>query len=87
MSETPAASPAPAPVAPAAPAKAPEPPIELAPEGMLCAVCNERLRVGTRYSTVIEYVCSKLKDEGPILADKYADWRDHWVASRVQKPK
>ena len=86
----PVAATAPAPaagvaVAPAAPVKAPEPPVELAPEGMLCKVCGERLKVTARRGPLTEYTCSKMKDDSPILEDKYLEWRDHWLGSRILK--
>ena len=78
----PAAAPvAAAPVAPAAPTFKP------APDGMTCKVCNAPLKYGPEGKTSQEFVCSTLKDDAPILADKYEEWRNHWVASRVVKPK
>ncbi len=91
MSETPPApapaSPSPAPVAaaPAAPAAPPAKPVELAPEGNNCPHCGERMRVWARYAKSIEYVCPTLKEDAPILADKYAEWRDLILKSRVSQ--
>ena len=97
MSETPAPTPTPAAPKPAAAAgaapavaaaapAAPPKPVELAPEGMNCPHCGERMRVWARYAKTIEYACPTLKDEAPVLADKYAEWRDLLLKSRVSKP-
>ena len=89
---TPAAAPAPAsaaaatPAAPAAPAAAPAKPIELAPEGINCPHCGERARVWARYAHSIEYACPTLKEDSPVLADKYAEWRDLLLKSRQSRP-
>jgi hypothetical protein len=81
MSETPAA-------APAAPAAATAPkPVELAPEGLNCPHCGARLKLWARYEHSVEYACPSLKEEPPVLADKYADWRDLLLKSRVSRPK
>ena len=92
MSETPTPAPAAAPAAPspavpaaAAPA-APAKPVELAPEGINCPHCGERARVWARYAKTIEYACPTLKEDAPILADKYAEWRDLLLKSRISKP-
>lgn len=79
MSETPA-SPAPAPAAPAAPAAKPA---QMAPEGYLCAHCGAPMKVYAQWAGTVEYVCPTLKDDPPILADKYAEWRDLYLKSRV----
>ncbi len=85
--ETPA-SPTPAPAAaPAAPPAPAVPAFKPAPDGMTCKVCNAALKYGIEGKSTQEFVCSTLKDEGPILADKYEEWRDHWVGSRVIKNK
>ena len=86
MSEVPtpppaAAAPAAAP-APAAPVK----PIELAPEGNNCPHCGERMRLWAKYAKTVEYACPTLKEDAPILADKYVEWRDLLLKSRVSKP-
>ena len=78
MSETPAAAPA------APPAVKP---VELAPEGLNCPHCGARLKVWGRYEHSIEYACPTLKEEPPVLADKYAEWRDLLLKSRVSRPK
>jgi hypothetical protein len=79
-------APAPAPAAPAAAATvAPAKPVELAPEGVNCPHCGERMRVYGKYAKSIEYCCPTLKDEPPVLADKYAEWRDLLLQSRVSK--
>jgi hypothetical protein len=78
------ATPAPAPAAPAAPAV---PAFKPAPDGLTCAICQAPLKYGIEGKTTQEFVCSTLKDEGPILADKYEEWRNHWVGSRVVRPK
>jgi hypothetical protein len=54
---------------------------------MTCKVCNAPLRYGPEGKTSQEFVCSTLKDDSPILADKYEEWRNHWVGSRVVKNK
>jgi hypothetical protein len=82
MSETPTA--APAAVAPAAPAAKV---VELAPEGLNCPHCGARLKVWGRYEHSIEYACPTLKEEPPVLADKYAEWRDLLLKSRVSVNK
>ena len=73
-----------------APASPPPPPaapaVELAPEGMNCAHCGERLKVWARYKLTVEYACPSLKPEAPILADKYAEWRDLLLKTLVKKP-
>jgi hypothetical protein len=78
-----------APVAPrpaaAATAVAPAKPVELAPEGMDCPHCGQRLRVYARYAHSVEYCCASLKEDPPVLADKYADWRDLYLKTRVTK--
>lgn len=81
------ATPNPAPAAaPAAAAAAVAPkPVELAPEGTNCPHCGERMRVYGKYAKTIEYCCPTLKDEPPVLADKYAEWRDLLLKSRVSK--
>ncbi len=82
---------APAPVASppaapsAAPPPAPKPAAELAPEGMDCPHCGKRLRVYARYAHSVEYCCPDLKDDPPVLADKYAEWRDLLLKSRVSR--
>jgi hypothetical protein len=87
MSDTPVPSPAaPAPAAPAPAAVAPAKPVELAPEGNNCPHCGERMRVWARYAKSIEYACPSLKDEAPVLADKYVEWRDLVLKSRVSQP-
>ena len=89
MSETPTpAAPASAPAAPAAaaPAAPAAKPIELAPEGINCPHCGERARVWARYAQTIEYACPTLKDDAPVLADKYVEWRDLLLKSRISKP-
>ena len=88
MSETPTPAPAVAPAAPAAPAAAPAAPakpVELAPEGVNCPHCGERARVWARYGKTIEYACPTLKEDAPILADKYVEWRDLLLKSRISK--
>ncbi|HTB21935.1 MAG TPA: hypothetical protein VK914_04450 [bacterium] len=89
----PAANPAPVPsTAPAAAAPAPKPaappakPVDLAPEGVDCPHCGQRMRVFARYSRSVEYCCPSLKEESPVLADKYAEWRDLYLKSRVTRP-
>jgi hypothetical protein len=82
--QTPA--PAPAPAAPAAPAAAPPKPVDLAPEGVLCPHCNERMRVYAKFSKTVEYCCPSLKEDPPVLADKYAEWRDLLLKSKVSAP-
>ena len=54
---------------------------------MTCKICNAPLRYSTESPNSQEYVCSTLKAEAPILADKYEDWRNHFVGSRVTKAK
>jgi hypothetical protein len=85
---TPAPKPASAPAAPAsAPAAAtPAKPVELAPEGVNCPHCNERMRVYAKYASSIEYCCPSLKEDPPVLADKYAEWRDLLLKTLVKKP-
>jgi hypothetical protein len=86
MSETPTpAAPAAAPAA-AAPAAPAAKPVELAPEGIVCPHCGERARVWARYAQTIEYACPTLKDDAPVLADKYVEWRDLLLKSRISKP-
>lgn len=82
MSETPAPA-APAPAAPAAPAAKV---VELAPEGMDCPHCGQRLRVYAKFASSVEYCCPSLKEEPPVLADKYAEWRDLLLKTRVSLP-
>jgi hypothetical protein len=80
MSETPP------PAAPPAPAAAPAAkPVELAPEGELCPHCNARMRVYARYVKSVEYVCPALKEDPPVLADKYLEWRALYLKSRVSR--
>lgn len=84
---TPAAAPAaPAPAAAAAPAPAPAKPLDLAPEGTNCPHCGERMRVYGRYAKSVDYCCPSLKEDPPVLADKYAEWRDLLLKSKVTKP-
>jgi hypothetical protein len=54
---------------------------------MTCKVCNAPLRYGQEGKNSQEFVCSTLKDDSPILADKYEEWRNHWVGSRQVKNK
>jgi hypothetical protein len=79
-----------APVAPvvAAPKTAAPPPkpLDLAPEGTDCPHCGQRMRVFARYTHSTEYCCPTLKEEAPVLADKYAEWRDLYLKSRVTRP-
>ena len=82
----PAAAPAAPAAAPAAPAAPAAKPVELAPEGQNCPHCGERARVWARYAKTIEYACPTLKDDAPVLADKYVEWRDLLLKSRVSKP-
>jgi hypothetical protein len=92
MSDAPNPTPAPAAAAPAtaaAPAAAPAvpaKPVELAPEGINCPHCGERARVWARYAKSIEYACPTLKEDAPVLADKYVEWRDLLLKSRISKP-
>lgn len=91
---SPAPAPAPAPasaptaVAPAAPKPAAPPakPVELAPEGEDCPHCGKRMRLYARYAKSVEYCCPDLKEDPPVLADKYAEWRDLLLKSRVSRP-
>ncbi len=90
MPETPAPTPAPTPAA-AAPAVPVTPavtakPVELAPEGFNCPHCGERARVWARYAKSVEYACPTLKEDAPVLADKYVEWRDLLLKSRISKP-
>jgi len=93
MSETPneaiQASPTPASpaVLAAAPVKAAQPvkPLDLAPEGTDCPHCGQRMRVFARYTNSIEYCCPTLKEDAPVLADKYVEWRDLYLKSRVTR--
>jgi hypothetical protein len=86
MSETPVPSaPAAVPAAAAAPAVAPVKPVELAPEGVNCPHCGERARVWARYAHSVEYACPTLKEDAPVLADKYVEWRDLLLKSRISK--
>jgi hypothetical protein len=84
------ASPNPVPAAaavaavPAAPAA---PPFKPAPDGMTCKICNAPLRYGAEGKITQEFVCSTLKDDSPILSDKYEEWRNHWIGSRTIKNK
>ncbi|MES2201060.1 MAG: hypothetical protein V4498_02290 [candidate division FCPU426 bacterium] len=79
---------APAPAAPAAaPVAPPAPTFKPAPDNLTCKVCNAPLRYGQEGKTSQEFVCSTLKDDSPILTDKYEEWRNHWVASRVVRSK
>lgn len=83
-SPAPAAAPLAAPTAPAAaPVAAPAKPVELAPEGMNCPHCHERMRVYARYAKSIDYCCPSLKEDPPVLADKYNEWRDLLLKSKV----
>lgn len=85
-SVAPPAAPAAAPVAPAPkPAAPPAKPVELAPEGMDCVHCGQRLRLYAKYAHSVEYCCPSLKEDSPVLADKYAEWRDLYLKSRVTK--
>ncbi len=72
---------------PAAPVAPPVPTFKPAPNGMACKVCNAPLKYGVEGKTSQEFVCSTLKDESPILADKYEEWRNHWIGSRVVQAK
>lgn len=71
--------------APAAPAAPPAKPVELAPEGVNCPHCGERMRVFAKYPASVEYCCPSLKEEPPVLADKYAEWRDLLLKTLVKK--
>lgn len=80
------AAPTPSPTAAAAaPAAPPAKPVELAPEGTNCPHCGERMRVYGKYAKSIDYCCPTLKDDPPVLADKYAEWRDLLLKSKVTK--
>jgi hypothetical protein len=80
MSETPVpAAAAPAPVIPAAK------PVELAPEGTHCPHCGARMKLYARYAKSVEFVCPTLKDDPPVLADKYVEWRNLYLKSRVSQ--
>lgn len=76
----------PAPAAAARPAAVPPKPVELAPEGMDCPHCGQRLRLYARHARSVEYCCPGLKEEPPVLADKYAEWRDLLLRTRVSRP-
>lgn len=88
----PAPAPAPAATAPAAPKPAAAPaappakPVDLAPEGNNCPHCGERMRVYAKYAKSVEYCCPTLKEDPPVLADKYDEWRDLLLTSRVSVP-
>ena len=82
---SPAPAPAPKPAAVAAPTAAPTKPIELAPEGNNCAHCGERMRVYAKFTRSIEYCCPSLKEDPPVLADKYAEWRDLLLQTKVSQ--
>ena len=69
-----------------APAAAPPKPVDLAPEGVNCPHCGERMRVYGKYAKSIEYCCPSLKEDPPVLADKYAEWRDLLLKTLVSKP-
>jgi len=43
------------------------------------------MRVFAHYSRSVEYCCPSLKEESPVLADKYAEWRDLYLKSRVTR--
>ena len=75
MPETPAAAAVPTATAPK--------PVELAPEGLDCPHCGARLKLWARYERSVEYACPNLKDEPPVLADKYNEWRDLYLKSRA----
>jgi hypothetical protein len=60
-------------------------PVELAPEGVLCPHCGARMRVYARYAKSVEYVCPSLKEDPPVLADKYVEWRNLYLKSRVNQ--
>ena len=79
--ENPAPTPAPAPAA--APVAAPAKPVDLAPEGVNCPHCGERMRVYAKYAKSIDYCCPSLKEDPPVLADKYVEWRDLLLKSKV----
>ena len=83
--QTPAPAPSPAAGAVPAPAAAPAKPLELAPEGMNCGHCGQRLRVFAKYARSEEYCCPSLKEDPPVLADKYAEWRDLYLKTRVTR--
>lgn len=88
-SSPPAQAPYPDPGAAAVAAQTPKPttskPMELAPEGMDCPHCGQRMRVFAKYPRSVEYCCPGLKEESPVLADKYAEWRDLLLKSRVSQ--
>jgi len=77
MSETPVPAPAAAPAAK---------PVELAPEGVDCPHCGARMRVYARYAQSVEYVCPALKEDPPVLADKYVEWRNLYLKTRLNRP-
>ena len=83
---TPPTPPAPAATAVAVPLAVVAKPVELAPEGNNCPHCGERMRLWARYAKSVEYACPTLKEDAPILADKYVEWRDLLLKSRVSKP-
>lgn len=78
-------NPTPAPATPAAPAAVAAKPVDLAPEGTNCPHCGERMRVYGKYATTVDYCCPSLKEDPPVLADKYAEWRDLLLKSKVTK--
>ena len=84
-------NPSPTPVSPAAAPVAPAAPPALvftpAPDGLTCKICNAPLRYSTESAQSQEFVCSTLKNEAPILEDKYQDWRNHFIGSRVIRSK
>jgi hypothetical protein len=60
-------------------------PVELAPEGVNCPHCGARMRVYARYAKSVEYVCPALKEDPPVLADKYLEWRNLYLKSRLSQ--
>ena len=80
-----AAAPVPSVATAPKPAAPPAKPVELAPEGTDCPHCGQRMRVFAHYSRSVEYCCPSLKEESPVLADKYAEWRDLYLKSRVTR--
>lgn len=85
MAPAPATAPGPAVATAPKPAIAPAKPVELAPEGTDCPHCGQRMRVFAKYARSVEYCCPALKEESPVLADKYAEWRDLYLKSRVTR--
>jgi hypothetical protein len=69
-----------------APASVQEPAVELAPEGFDCPHCGQRLRLYARYARTVEYCCPSLKTDPPVMADKYAQWRDLLLQTRRSAP-